>query len=180
MALHLFKALLFSIAIILISYTCNAQETLMPGELNSIITEGRGKNKRKLDYTFKVDYAQDTCINGLGKLLKNPFTDSSAIDYIAPKLANNNARFTRFINDEISYPNYAMEKGIAGKVIVHFEITSTGEVKNIWITKGVHISLDKEAQRLIRKLKRVTPAVYKGVAVELCLDIPIIFEMSEK
>jgi TonB family protein len=180
MSPHSMKALLFSIAIILFSYHCNAQETLMPGELNSIITEGRGKNKRTLDYNFKVDYAQDTCINGLGKLIQNLYKDSSAIDYIAPKFGNGNTSFLRFINDEISYPVYAAEKGIAGKVIVHCEITTTGEVKNIWITKGVHISLDKEAQRLIRKINNVTPAMYKGVPVELCLDIPITFELGEK
>jgi hypothetical protein len=60
---------------------------------------------------------------------------------------------------------------------VHCDITTTGEVKNIWIVKGVHISLDKEAERLIRKLNHVTPAMYKGVPVELCLDIPITFEL---
>ena len=172
------RILLLSIIIIISSNFCYSQEKTNVGELNGIIEVGKGKRKRTLDYDFKVTYSNDSCVNGIGKLLEDFSLDIDSLDFVAPKFADNKKDLMDYLINEIHYPKYAIENGIEGKVFVHFEITRTGEVKNIWIRKGVSISIDKETERIIRKLRLLTPPLLKGKPIDLCIDIPINYELG--
>lgn len=172
------RKILLSI-IILISFInlSLAQEIINDGELNGVIEVGKGKHKRQLDYNFKVTYSKDTCENNEERTFLEFYKDDDSSEFIAPKTAKNE-NFLQFLAKEIHYPKYAVDNGLEGKVYVHFEITKTGEVKNIWITKGVNISLDKETERIIRKLKFTTPPLLKGKPVDFCIDFPIVFQFG--
>lgn len=67
--------------------------------------------------------------------------------------------------------------GLNGSVQLSFIITKEGVVKDIIVTKGVDIALDKEAVRVIRKLKFSAPSMLKGEPVEVCIKMPMSFRM---
>ena len=64
------------------------------------------------------------------------------------------------------------------KVFLKFTITSAGLIENIAILKGAHITLDKEAVRIIKLLKFVTPPSLKGKNQSVCVMMPIMFMIN--
>ncbi len=173
------KLFLFSFLILFANYSCFSQVKANEGELNGVIKVGKGRHRQILDYDFNPQYSADSCTDGLGKLIKDFSKNVDSLQYVAPILADNYKDILAFLVGELNYPEYAREKGIMGKVPIHFEITKTGEIKNLWVRKKQHISLDKEAVRVFRKLKLVTPALLDGKPFDLCLDMEIVFLLQD-
>ena len=63
---------------------------------------------------------------------------------------------------------------IQGTVIVGFVIKEDGSVSDAKIKKGVSIGLDKEAKRIVKKLK-FNPGIQDGKAVRVSYEVPIEF-----
>jgi protein TonB len=132
-----------------------------------------------MDYGFKLVYSDTTCNDSIeGVIIEDYFSNYQEIGYIAPKISTGEMTLHQFIGQNIEYPRLAREQGIMGVVYVSFMILSTGEIDNIKIKRGKNIFLDKEAVRVIRKLKFSSPPTYKGIPYKICLTIPITFKMT--
>ena len=129
----------------------------------------------EIDYDFTVDYSEETCVKNLN--IKDYFTDDKAIGYVAPKISTGNS-FLEFVGKNIVYPGKAMRERITGKVYLTFDITKEGIIENIRVKKGVHLLLDKEAVRIIRKLKFVSPPKINGQPRSLCATTAILFHLN--
>lgn len=73
-------------------------------------------------------------------------------------------------------------KGLeAGKhrVYVSFKIDNTGEITNIR-TRGPSPALEKEAQRVVKKIPKMTPGQQKGENVGVLYSLPITFNLEDK
>jgi protein TonB len=148
-------------------------------ELTGLVNVGKGKFERTLNYDFQVKYSQDTCMDMFASKLLDFSIDNDSLFYTAPKISDNRKDLLDFLIHEVWYPRYAQKKGIMGKVYVHFEISEKGIVSNIWVTKSVDISLDKEAVRAIMNMKFDEPALLNNKPIKMCIDIPIGFVLSE-
>ena len=84
----------------------------------------------------------------------------------------------KYISDNIHYPKEAKDKGIQGKVIAHFKIKTDGTVSDVSVLKGVDLSLDKEAIRVVSTLPRFSPGKLKGKTVPVWYTIPITFSLN--
>jgi protein TonB len=78
------------------------------------------------------------------------------------------------INKEFTYPAGALELGITGRVFVQFLIDSKGNVGSIRM-RGPDRSLEKEAQRIVASLPKMTPGKQRGRSVSVPYSIPINF-----
>jgi protein TonB len=67
--------------------------------------------------------------------------------------------------------------GIQGRVYVQFMISKDGTISSIR-TRGPDKNLEKEAQRIIRKLPRMTPGKQRGRPVRVPFSIPITFRLQ--
>ena len=170
---------LFLILICLSVLKLVAKDKSSSRELTGIVTVGKGKFERTLNYDFQVKYSQDTCIDMFASKLLDFSIDSDSLFYTAPKFSYNRKDLLDFLIHEVWYPRFAQKKGIMGKVYVHFEISEKGIVSNIWVTKSVDISLDKEAVRAIMNMKFDEPALLNNKPIKMCIDIPISFVLSE-
>ncbi len=85
---------------------------------------------------------------------------------------------TRYIINNVHYPDIAMERGVEGRVLVDFTISSLGAVVSPKVTKHVHSSLDKEALRVIKKMPRWKPAILYGLPLPVRFSFPISFRLS--
>lgn len=137
-------------------------------------TASKGTEFQQLDYNFPLVYSTDKC-SGQSSDVKQILKDS--LDYIAPKIAGG-IDFYTFLGKNIQYPALAKENGIQGRVYLMFSVTSSGNVANVVITKGAHIVLDKEAARVIRKIKFDTPPMSAGKSIDICIMTPIVFRME--
>ena len=95
-----------------------------------------------------------------------------------PEFPGGNNALNKFIAQSIKYPVIAQESGIEGKVLVDFVINTDGSISNVKILKGVSTSINKEALRVVRKLPKWKPGIYKGETVCVLRTLPIIFQLN--
>ena len=87
-------------------------------------------------------------------------------------------QFRYYIQKNVKYPKVAQEKGIEGKVFVQFNVSSTGEIKDITVPRGVDPSLDKEAIRVVKSSPKWTPGLVDGKPVSVQFTFPIVFQLQ--
>jgi len=85
-------------------------------------------------------------------------------------------QMNKHIKRNFRYPEIAQEMGIQGRVYVNFIIAKNGNITNIRM-RGPDKNLEKEAQRIIGKLPRMTPGKQRGRPVRVPFSIPITFRL---
>ena len=86
-------------------------------------------------------------------------------------------QINKHIRKNFRYPEIAQEMGIQGRVYVNFVIDKDGSITSIRM-RGPDKNLEKEAQRIIAKLPRMTPGKQRGRAVRVPFSIPITFRLQ--
>ena len=85
---------------------------------------------------------------------------------------------TKFIKDNLKYPEEAKKANINGVVEVSFIIEKTGGITSINITKGLGHGCDEEACRIVRNLLKWYPASVAGQPVRSTYKLSIKFPQS--
>jgi len=70
-----------------------------------------------------------------------------------PYLEGGREYLSKFLKENLKYPEEALERGIQGNVLVSFTVNQFGEVSNPEVVKGIGSGCDEEAIRLVKKLK---------------------------
>ncbi|MBC9795036.1 energy transducer TonB [Sinomicrobium weinanense] len=83
----------------------------------------------------------------------------------------------KHIRKNFRYPEVAQEMGIQGRVSVMFTIDKDGSITNVRM-RGPDKNLEKEAQRIISKLPKMTPGKQRGRPVRVPFSIPITFKLQ--
>lgn len=96
-----------------------------------------------------------------------------------PQFPGGESALMKFIDENKKYPARAFEKGIEGRVIVQFVVTSTGKVGEAKVCRGVDIDLDEEALRVVGLLPDFVPGKMNGKAVNIWYTLPVIFKLPE-
>lgn len=81
------------------------------------------------------------------------------------------------IGKKLEYPKIAKMMKVQGVVYVGFIVTKEGTVKEPKILKPLEESCNKEALRVVGKLKFI-PGYHQGVAVPVRFVLPIRFVLS--
>ena len=85
---------------------------------------------------------------------------------------------SRYIANNIKYPQIAKEYGITGKVYVGFIVDKDGSVTDVKILRGIDKNLDAEALRVIKSLPKYKPGMQRGKACRVQFTIPINFKLN--
>jgi TonB family protein len=85
--------------------------------------------------------------------ITNYLEDVPEKKYVAPKLGTGDADLAEFMQNNLTFPYYSMVSQIYGKVLVGLQIDETGTVSNVKIENGVNVYLDKEALRIMKKMR---------------------------
>lgn len=104
--------------------------------------------------------------------------DNAGNHYTAPVLETGEVDVMAIIRKNLRYPAYARRNGVDGTVQMVFTITKEGKVEDIVVVKGVHVSLDKEAVRMVRLLKFAKPAMVNGEPADVCVKFPIRYKLN--
>lgn len=104
-----------------------------------------------------------------------PFADADE----APVFQGGDATtFSKWINDNMSYPAIAKENSIQGRVMVQFTIDTDGSVTNVKVLRGVDNSLDKEAVRVVSASPKWEPGKMGGQTVPVIYNVPVFFRLK--
>ena len=132
-----------------------------------------------LDYDFNLVYSQNECFDDSSVDVGDYFQDNESVGYKAPKIKGGvGLGLFQYLVKIMNYPNFAVEKRIQGNVILQFSITKSG-IDAIVVNRGVHKTIDKEAIRILRKIKFESAPILKGQNVDFnCVFIPIKFSLQ--
>lgn len=83
---------------------------------------------------------------------------------------------TKFLANNLKYPEEALQSGVQGPVQVSFLIDEDGNISSGRIIKSPGIELDEEALRLIRIMPKWTPAQKDGKPIAVWYTISIQFD----
>ena len=94
-----------------------------------------------------------------------------------PEFPGGEFELRTYLAKAIVYPTVAKGNGIQGKVFVTFVINQDGSVSNAKIARGVDVSLDAEALRIVSTLPKWKPGRQRGVPVRVSYTTPISFKL---
>ncbi len=97
---------------------------------------------------------------------------------ISPSYPGGTPVMAQDIHDNIRYPARDSSMGTEGTVYVRFVVEPDGTTSNYEIYRGVSITLDREALRIMSALKPFSPGFKNGQAVRTRLILPIRFELQ--
>ena len=120
----------------------------------------KGKNVRvesTVSVNFKLD--EQPIVN---EMPKSPDDDDNQIFLFVEKMpefpgATDIFAVSKFLSENIKYPDEAKAKGLSGTVFVQFVVTKEGNVANIKIARGVDPLLDAEAIRVVKNMPKWKP-----------------------
>ena len=88
------------------------------------------------------------------------------------------AAMKQFLNDNIKYPDIAIEMGDQGRVFVQFVVEKDGTIRDVQVIRGVSKEIDKEAKRVVRSMPKWEPGEVRGESVPTRCRIPINFQLQ--
>jgi len=87
--------------------------------------------------------------------------------------------FYSFLFKHIKYPNSARRMRIEGKVFVKFVVDKDGSITQAKVIKGIDVSCDNEALRVLNMSPKWKPGKQRGKPVMVNMILPITFKMAE-
>ena len=99
-----------------------------------------------------------------------------------PTYSGGNDEMTKYLQNNVNYPQAAKDNGDEGTVFVDFVIDKTGQVTDVVATDSVNNDVDQtlkdEAVRVVSSMPKWTPAKEKGKPVNVAYSIPIKFQLQ--
>ncbi|HAQ18144.1 MAG TPA: energy transducer TonB [Prolixibacteraceae bacterium] len=145
------------------------QEELTKTDLNISVADIKG-----------TDEENGMDIGDLNNMIVGEDTTSTpyAVVEQMPEFPGGEAALQRYLRSSVKYPTIAMENGIQGKVYVGFVVERNGSISNVRIARGVDVSLDKEAMRVVRLMPKWIPGKQNGEPVRVSFTAPINFVLE--
>jgi protein TonB len=99
---------------------------------------------------------------------------------IEPTFPGGQEALMRFIQENIKYPESAIELGLEGKVYVRFYVEKDGKVANVELLKGINCpAIEQEALRVISSMPNWLPgSADTSLATRTVMNIPISFDLE--
>lgn len=120
-------------------------------------------------------------IQGIESISSDVFAD--AVNYalveVKPTFNGGDANtFQKWIQENVKYPQEAIDKEEQGKVMVQFVVNKLGQIQNASVIKGVSPSLDAEALRAVQSAPAWTPGSQAGNPVSVAYVLPVVFALK--
>jgi len=89
------------------------------------------------------------------------------------------AAFRQYIQQQVSYPEEAAEKGLEGTSFVRFIVNKQGEVENVKVVRSTYPIFGETAAEAIRNAPTWEPGKQRGQKVRVQFTIPVVFKLKE-
>ncbi|MDB4075680.1 TonB family protein [Crocinitomicaceae bacterium] len=88
------------------------------------------------------------------------------------------AELQKWIFANVEYPEASIEIEDQGRVFLSFIVEADGSITGVKVTKSASKELDREAQRVTRKMPNWTPGEVAGKRVRTRCRLPIVFTLE--
>jgi TonB family protein len=158
--------------------------TISPSTIESInVLKGESATKKYgdkaingvLEITMKTE---DNSGNQMNTYNQKSDKDIYVVVEEMPEFKGGNEALMKYMMENFKYPAEAAKKGITGKVMVTFVVTSTGKITDVKVEKPVDPQLDAEAVRLVSSMPDWKPAIQGGSTVDVYFKMPVDFKLK--
>ena len=96
-----------------------------------------------------------------------------------PEYPGGHEAMIKFVQDNLHYPQLALENGIQGKVFLTFVVEEDGSVSNVRVLRDIGGGCGLEAKRVVEMMPRWTPGKQQGKVVRTQYSLPVNFILPE-
>lgn len=136
------------------------------------------EGKSTLDVQMSEDVSQLSEVVVVGRSpdtdLRDDLTRVPVVRLAAP--AGGLRAYNKYLNDNLRYPEQALENKIKGKVTVQFTITTGGNLTEFNVLKGLGHGCDEEVIRLVKEGPKWNPSTEDDVPVESEVKVKMKFD----
>lgn len=86
--------------------------------------------------------------------------------------------FRKWVQDNVRFPQIALENGISGRVVLSFVIEKDGRLTNIQVLMTPDRSLSEEAIRVLNKSPKWAPGKQRNQVVRVSYTLPVEFRVA--
>lgn len=104
-------------------------------------------------------------------------TDPKAV-IVEPSYKGGDKKLYKFLSENVSYPDKAIERRITGTVLLKFVVEKDGSITNIEIARSVARDIDEECIRVVKKMPRWKPGTVNGKPAKFRYCLPIAFDLQ--
>lgn len=98
---------------------------------------------------------------------------------VSPSYPGGDRAIADFFNDNIEYPQNAMDNGVEGTVNISFLVDETGRISYpMTNSPRLGYGLEEEAMRVFNKMPKWNPGSLKGKNVKTRFTLPVTFELQ--
>ena len=98
---------------------------------------------------------------------------------LMPSFPGDQQALLNFLNENVKFPEQAMDVCFSGRVVVSFIVETDGSITNPEIARGIHPLLDAEALRVVKLMPKWEPGTKNGTPVKVRYNLPINFKLEE-
>lgn len=96
---------------------------------------------------------------------------------VQPRYPGDKDACSRFLGENIRYPQEAKELSIQGKVFVTFVVENDGSITDVRVLRGIGGGCDEEAVRVVKSMPKWIPGIQHGDYVRVQYNLPIKFTL---
>lgn len=97
---------------------------------------------------------------------------------VMPSYPGGEAALEKFVEDNLQYPQDAIDNGIEGKVVVQFDVDEKGNLSHaVIVSEKLGDGLEDEALRIVKEMPKWNPGQMKGKNVKSKFTLPIIYQI---
>lgn len=126
---------------------------------------------------FEEKYDKGTFVSGRSVKPDGKVTEYT-IKEVLPKFPGGEKAFGKFLTENIKYPAEARSWGMAGKVVLTYDVGKDGSITDIQVLSSPHYALEEEAVRVLKRSPKWEPGIQNGIPVKVRYTLPINFSIS--
>ena len=99
---------------------------------------------------------------------------------VLPAYNGGHPALENYINNNIEYPQQAIDNNAEGTVSVHFLVDEKGNISNVTtVGNKIGYGLEEESVKVVSKMPQWTPGKVKGKNVKTWRTLPITYKLEE-
>ena len=95
-----------------------------------------------------------------------------------PEFPGGEDSLSKYLADNIIYPQMAIENSIQGQVFITFVVETDSTISNVNVLRGIGGGCDEEAVRVIESMPKWIPGMQRGKPVRVQYNMPIMFSLE--
>ena len=97
---------------------------------------------------------------------------------VDPEFPGGMEALTKYLSENIKYPEQAKKDKIQGKVYISFVVEKDGSVADAKVLRGIGGGCDEEALRVVNAMPKWTPGKQRNTPVRVQFNLPIVFKLQ--